>query len=77
MKNIDPSTMSFEGLFTDLLCMARAGTNTAGQHVRPQETYTSGGSVHYSGVNDQYRYWLARPDKYKPNVIYVDDSTSR
>lgn len=42
--------------------------------VRDHTKYSSGKSVHYRGVNDMYRYWVARPNLYKPNIIYSDDS---
>ena len=32
--------------------------------------------IMYDKGNYFYRHWLARPDKFKPNVIYVDDSPS-
>ena len=74
LLEIDPNLMSFEGMWTDLLTFSNQGTNTAGMLVRPSDKYTSGASVHYRGVNDMARYWLARPQKYKLNEIHVDDA---
>ena len=73
---IHPVNMSYEGLWVDLLNEARYGTNTDGMRARDPDDYTNGASVHYSGMNDMLRHWLARPDVYKPNIIYVDDFTT-
>lgn len=67
---------SFEGVFPDLISLARRGTNTAGMRARDSSQYSSGKSVHYRGVNDMYKHWLARPLTYKPNIIYVDDGVN-
>lgn len=68
-----PEQMSFEGVFVDLLTMTRNGTNTQGMYARPAENYTNGGSVHYRGANAMLPYWIARPQRYKTNIFYVDD----
>ena len=72
LRGVKPGLMSFEGLFLDLLSMATA-TNTVGMRSRPAMNYTNGASVHYGGVNEMLPYWLARPQLYKVNIIYVDD----
>ena len=69
----EPEQMSFEGLYFDLLTMAKNGTNTLGMYARPAENYTNGASVHYRGVNEMLPYWIARSQRYKMNIIYVDD----
>ena len=69
---VEPEKMSFEGLYTDLFTMALQGTNLLGMYARPPENYTNGASVHYRGVNDMLPYWVARPHKFKMNIIYVD-----
>ncbi len=68
--------MSFEGIYTDLLSQAKHGTNTGGMFIRPATSYTNGASVQYMGVNQQWIYWLGRPDVYKVNIISVDDFVS-
>ena len=67
---IEPDEMSFEGMFVDLLYTHRDGVNTNGMYARTAEQFTSGASVHYLGVNDMYRHWLARPDKYVHFPLY-------
>lgn len=73
--DIHADNMSFEGVFVDLLNAGRYGINTNGMFVRPEDMYSNGISVHYRGINDMFRYWLARPGLFKPNIVYVDDST--
>ena len=73
-SSLDADRMSFEGVFVDLLYTARDGINTHGMSARHEEYYSNGASVHYRGVNDMFRYWLARPGLYKANILYVDDA---
>jgi hypothetical protein len=73
LLEINTTDMSYEGLWVDLINMARYGTNTAGMRARPPDLYTNGASVHYSGNNDMLRHWVARPGLYKPNVVTTDD----
>ena len=65
---------SFEGLFENLIDLTRYGANTVGMAARDPRFYSTGVSVHYRGINDMYRHWLARPDLYKSNIFYVDDA---
>ena len=75
LKGLSSSKMSFEGLLPDLLSVG-VTTNTVGMRKRPPMNYTNGASVHYGGVNDMLPHWLARPQLYKVNIIYVDDIES-
>ena len=72
LGDLEPSRMSFEGLWMDLVSLTREGVNTLGMRRRPANLYTNGGSVHYSGLNDWIRHWAARPNLYRINVVYLD-----
>ena len=76
LLEVNTTDMSYEGLWVDLLNMARYGTNTVGMWARPMDIYTNGASVHYGGNNNMLRHWIARPDLYKPNIIGTDDFLS-
>ena len=72
ITDADTDLMSFEGLYMDLITMAREGTNSEGMRARHPENYSNGASVDYSGVDAMLHHWLARPGLYKVNSIYVD-----
>ncbi|XP_077868603.1 PI-PLC X domain-containing protein 2-like [Saccoglossus kowalevskii] len=64
--------MGFEGTSFDLLDLGNK-TNTLGMNARDKKLFSSVGSVHFKGTRDMIRYWLARPNLYKPNIIEVDN----
>ncbi|XP_077994871.1 uncharacterized protein LOC144448481 [Glandiceps talaboti] len=64
--------MGFQGVAYNLLDMTKK-TNSLGMNARDPKRYSSIGSVQFEGSDHMIRYWLARPNKYKPNMIEVDD----